>query len=74
LPNQQNPSISLFPVTLLLLLVPHSKIHGAITGSDDGKHTKADAELREIALENKLFRLVRSQDFGRFTTHHMHMR
>ena len=45
----------LFPVSLLLLLVPHSKIHGTITGSDDGKHTKADAELGEIALENKLF-------------------
>ena len=38
--------------------MPHTEVHGTVTGTDDGKHAKADTELGEIALKNKLFFLL----------------
>ena len=35
--------------------MPHTEVHGTVTGTEDGKHAKADTELGEIALKNKLF-------------------
>ena len=38
--------------------MPHTEVHGTVTGTEDGKHAKADTELGEIALKNKLFFVV----------------
>lgn len=53
--SHESQQESLFPVSLLRLLMPHTEVHGPVTGTDDGKHAKADTELGEIALKNKLF-------------------
>jgi len=50
--------------------MPHTEVHGTVTGTDDGKHAKADTELGEIALKNKLFFFVCEHVSGCYQAYH----
>lgn len=50
--------------------MPHTEVHGTVTGTEDGKHAKADTELGEIALKNKLFFVVVANVMRCFQAYH----